>query len=186
MECPPKHNCGLSSDENAGVRCLRKGKLTLSIHKANKQSLQYSIAAMYIMTCSGVSLEHGPNNQLNNNSLVITTDDLIGDGDQRLLCATDRKLCCFAESDGDWYLPNGTRISHLASSTQAFYVSRGNQTIGLNSQNVNEFPTGIYRCELTDDDNVTNHLYVGIYPQDAGTYVSFSCLHVRLYDWVQF
>ena len=25
LECLPKHNCGLSNDENAGVRCLRKG-----------------------------------------------------------------------------------------------------------------------------------------------------------------
>ena len=25
LECLPKHNCALSINENAGVRCLRKG-----------------------------------------------------------------------------------------------------------------------------------------------------------------
>ena len=26
LECLPRHNCGSSSGENAGVRCQRKGK----------------------------------------------------------------------------------------------------------------------------------------------------------------
>ena len=33
LECLPQHNCLASSDETAGVRCLRKGTLAGSVSK---------------------------------------------------------------------------------------------------------------------------------------------------------
>ena len=34
--------------------------------------------------------------------------------------------------------------------------------------NSTELPSGIYYCEMMDRENVTHHLYAGIYPEDEG------------------
>ena len=68
-------------------------------------------------------------------------------------------------------MPNGLVIAEqLDNLSEALYISRNNQTIGLNYVNISgyEVSSGIYHCEIADDSNVTNHLYVGIYPQDQG------------------
>ena len=59
---------------------------------------------------------------------------------------------------GYWFLPNGSKIASIT----------GNQTIGLNLTNNTNLPSGIYHCEMMDRDNVTHHLYAGIYPEDEG------------------
>ena len=117
-----------------------------------------------------MTLEYGPN-QLKNNTLI-TQDEI---GDKALLCTTDRETCCSAESDidGNWYMPNGSEISQQTTNStqqQMFYVSRRNQTVELNYANFSDYdvPTGIYHCEIMDDNNVTNHFFVGIYPQNEG------------------
>ena len=82
-----------------------------------------------------------------------------------LFCSTDRENCCNDEFDipGSWFLPNGSKIS---TNTQLINIALGNQTVGLNvSPNL---PSGIYHCEMMDRDNVTHHLYAGIYPEDEG------------------
>ena len=35
LECLPQHNCGTSTNENAGVRCLRKGILSRIVEVIN-------------------------------------------------------------------------------------------------------------------------------------------------------
>ena len=57
-----------------------------------------------------------------------------------------------------WFLPNGSEIASIT----------GNQTIGLNLTNNTNLPSGIYHCEMMDRDNITHHLYAGIYPEDEG------------------
>ena len=109
---------------------------------------------------------------------MITTGN-IGEGESALFCSTDRSDCCDNESDihGNWFLPNGSKI--LATNNTHFdavYVIRGNQTVGLNRDRVNnnnvnnslELSTGVYHCEMMDKNNITHHLYVGIYHENEG------------------
>ena len=132
-----------------------------------------------------MTLEYGPE-RLNNNSLITLND--LGEGNSALFCATDRGECCTAESDydGNWFVPSGSKIEQqFANSTQELYVSRADQTVGLNYVNVSDYdvPSGIYHCEIADNNNVTNHLYVGIYPQNEGrqcawiSYTKHNLLH---------
>lgn len=120
-----------------------------------------------------MTLEHGPE-RLMNNSLITANE-----GSEALLCATDSTTCCTAESehDGNWYSPNGSKIGpQIENSTQALYISRNNQTVDLNYMNVSDIPSGIYRCEIADTSSITNHLYVGIYPQEEGRHIEHGLL----------
>ena len=102
-----------------------------------------------------------------NNSIVILNE--VGEGNEALVCATDSRTCCESEDDGNWYSPKGSKIGpQTDNSTQALYVSRDNYTVGLNYMNVSDIPSGIFHCEIADNNNITSHLYVGIYPQNQG------------------
>ena len=115
-------------------------------------------------TLLGVRLEHGPNQERNNT--LITVNGIQGD-EQALFCSTDRRNCCTDELNlpGNWLLPNGSEISS-STNTQSLHITLGNQTMGLNISP--ELPSGIYHCEMMDRDNVTHHLYAGIYPEGEG------------------
>lgn len=109
-------------------------------------------------------MELGPY-QVKNNSLVSLSQ--IGAGDMALFCATDRSMCTSdSDCDGEWYMPSGTAVN--TNNSEAFYTSRGDQTVGLNYITGGDPPTGIYHCEVMDRNGVTNYIYVGIYPQDEG------------------
>ena len=83
------------------------------------------------------------------------------------LCSTDRVDYCTDEfsivRSGYWFLPNGSEIVSII----------GNQSIGLNLTNNTDLPRGIYHCEMMDRDNITHHLYAGIYPKDEG--ILYAC-----------
>ena len=69
-------------------------------------------------------------------------------------------------------MPDGSKILQQSSNnSQAIYISRGNQTVGLKYRNGTgtSVPTGIYHCEISDKNNVISYLYVGIYNQNQGT-----------------
>jgi hypothetical protein len=112
---------------------------------------------------SGVKLEQGTNETSNN---TLFTADNTG---VTLFCSTDRKDCCTDKLSisGKWFLPNGSNIT-LGTNIQSLSIALGNQTVGLNIFNSPDFPTGIYHCEMMDRENVTHHLYAGIYPEDEG------------------
>ena len=67
-------------------------------------------------------------------------------------------------------MPNRLKITQQTGNSQEFYISRRSQTVGLNYMNVSDYeaPTGIYHCEIADENNVTSYLYVGIYPPNQG------------------
>jgi hypothetical protein len=105
---------------------------------------------------SGVKLERGTTATSNN---TLLTADSTG---VTLFCSTDRADCCTDELSisGKWFLPNVSNI-------QPFSVTcMGNQTVGLNISL--DLPSGIYHCEMMDRENVTHHLYAGIYPENEG------------------
>ena len=83
-------------------------------------------------------------------------------------------------------MPNGSEISQQTTNStqqQIFYVSRRNQTVELNYANFSDYdvPTGIYHCEIMDDNNVTNHFFVGIYPQNEGWPILLNNTQYSLY-----
>ena len=165
LECLPTHNCNIGSNrkEFAGVSCSRKGG-------ADYYTSVCITQINFLSECKGVSLEFGPK-FLKNNTLISTNK--IGEKQEALFCSTDRNLCCNNSIDGNWYLPNGSMITNqqVIDSNHTFYVIWDFQTVGLNymnSNNPNSLPIGIYHCEMVDENNTVNHLYVGIYPQDEG------------------
>ena len=85
--------------------------------------------------------------------------------DNVLSCSTDRENCCIDEFNisGSWFLPNG---SNMLNNDQSLHITFGNQTVGLSLSP--DLPSGIYHCEMMDRDNITHHLYAGIYPEDEG------------------
>ena len=109
-------------------------------------------------------MEYGPYQESNNTLITMTgtqEDEIV------LFCSTDRETCCTDE--GKWFLPNGSNIT-LEMNIQSLFITSRNQTVGLNITNNAELPSGIYHCEMMDRDNVTHHLYAGIYPENEGSY----------------
>ena len=104
-----------------------------------------------------------------NNSIVILED--IGGGDDGLLCITDQPACCQSGSTsgsslGNWFFPNGTRVP--SSGVQwDFHRTRGQSVVRL--QRRRGGVEGIYRCEIPDEMNVDQTIYIGVYSEpDAG------------------
>ena len=111
-------------------------------------------------------MEYGPYQESNNTLITVSgtqEDEMV------LFCSTDRETCYTDEFrvSGKWFLPNGSNIT-LEINIQSLFIILGNQTVGLNITNSTELPSGIYHCEMMDRENVTHHLYAGIYPEDEG------------------
>ena len=122
-----------------------------------------------ILLLLGVKLENGPNQESNNTLITVTMD-----GENSVLfCSTDRESCCNDELNiqylpGSWFLPNRSKIS--SNNTQSLHnITLRNQTMGLNISP--KLPTGIYHCEMMDREDITYHLYAGIYSEDEGIHV---------------
>ena len=82
-----------------------------------------------------------------------------------LFCSTDRENDEF-NIPGSWFLPNESRISTNAQFLHNNIIALGSQTVGLNVSP--DLPSGIYHCEMMDRDNITHHLYAGIYREGEG------------------
>ena len=119
---------------------------------------------------AGVRLELSPN-ELSNNTLLTVKD--IGVAERALFCSTDRNE---SNVNGNWFLPNGLRITLTINDSESLYVSSKYQAIGLNNNNSDELPAGVYHCEIMDKKNDSHSLFVGIYPENAGI-----CMHIILY-----
>ena len=109
----------------------------------------------------GVKLEYGPNQETNNTLITVNGAQ---EGETVLFCSTDREYNEF-NIPGSWFLPNGSKI--LSAPHHHINIALGNQTVGLNI-NIAELPSGIYHCEMMDKENITHHLYTGIYPENEG------------------
>ena len=84
-----------------------------------------------------------------------------------LLCMTNFTACCRGENEsvfGNWFFPNGTRVSSRAS--EDFYRTRGQMMVLLHRTRDGE--EGIYRCEIPDSMNVTQTMYIGVYSASTG------------------
>ena len=101
-----------------------------------------------------------------NNSIVLLSS--IGEGDAgALLCTTDRTACCtyIPNRAGEWYYPDGMMVSTFGAG-QPYYRNRGTSMIRLNrrpNMGLSVMYTGIYCCEIPDQNNVMQTLCVGAY-----------------------
>ena len=98
----------------------------------------------------------------NNSEISILT---IGEGDDALLCKTDKQDCCGTKPNrfGEFYFPHGVRVL-INKAGQDFYRDRGEQLIRLNRRPRvgSSFPTGRYFCEIPDADNVIQKIFINI------------------------
>ena len=103
-----------------------------------------------------------------NGSTVLRTD--IGEGDNALLCTTDRRDCCgtFGNRAGEFYFPDGTQVPiQGAVDTAGYYRNRGDQFIRLNRQSPNGVLTGQFRCGIPIGNQIPTDTNLFI---DIGTY----------------
>ena len=103
------------------------------------------------------------NTTYQNNSLV-TLEDIGEDGDA-LLCITDLTACCRGTGIGEWFFPNGTKVTS-SGKKRNLYKTRENMSVRLNRRRGGE--NGIYHCEIPDSTNVTQTIYIGVYTATTG------------------
>ena len=109
------------------------------------------------------------NRAIQNNSHIVLED--VGPFlTTALICLTNKSPCCNSE-DGSWYHPDGSRV--LAASEKVsdnFYQSTFlTQTVILYRPIfADNFPSGIFHCEINDTSNTRRKLYIGIYRNGEG------------------
>ena len=133
----------------------------------------------------GVSLELNgspvPNFALLGHSQIDTSDDHIMVANTSLVCRTDNTSCCRGSDNpngggsGEWLYPNGDRVVFpfvMPLPDGVIYRQRRlTQTLRLfrdNSASITATANGIYRCEVADQNGVTQTRYVGLYTEGAG------------------
>ena len=98
-----------------------------------------------------------------NNSTVAIND--IGEGDNALLCVTDKPDCCKPPNgtivQGEFYYPNNSSVRTRAGG-DSLYRNRGPQVVRLNRRNNVLSPTGIYRCEIPDSSGRIRNIYINV------------------------
>ena len=137
--------------------------------------------ALCICSVSGLSLNGQP---IANNSNVVLQN--IGEGDAgALLCTTDRIACCADRPNrtGEWFYPDGMMVP-TDGVGDPYYRNRGDMLIRLNrrsKQGLLETYTGVYCCEIPDQNNVEQTLCVGAYLTESGgecLLLCILCMHV--------
>ena len=130
----------------------------------------YSMVMLVFVT--GMFLNGQP---IANNSIVLLRN--VGEGDAgALLCTTDRTACCGTAPNrfGQWYYPDGRMVPIMdpaPATAEPYYRNRGTSLIRLNrrsSQGLSDMYSGVYCCEIPDQNNVNQTLCVGAYLTESG------------------
>ena len=101
--------------------------------------------------------------------------DNIGEGDESLRCLTDLPACCrrpyttdpMMSVLGNWYFPNGTRVPSSGNQWN-FHRTRGQMVVRLHRRRGGA--TGIYHCNVLDQNGEQLSRYVGVYTTNTGGY----------------
>ena len=106
----------------------------------------------------------------------MTLED-IGEGGDALLCMIEQPVCCqylytgaIDDDRGNWYFPNGTRINSSGDSLD-FNRTSGQVVVRLNRRQ-GRVP-GIYHCEIPNEMNVTQNIYIGVYNASTGEWYMY-------------
>ena len=100
-------------------------------------------------------------NTFTSNSVASFLD--VGEGDGALLCKTNKVACCGTRPNryGEFYYPSGGRVPIVGVAGGAeLYRNRGNQLIRLNRRSGVVSPRGKYRCEIPDDSDVMQKIFI--------------------------
>ena len=107
-----------------------------------------------------------------NNSIVNLSD--IGEDSKSLLCLTNKTDCCSdpgtptnVGSLGKWYFPNNTAVRKYMNSND-LYQNNGLSVVRLNRRSNITSPTGLFSCEIPDDNGIKQTIYVGVYSLGYG------------------
>ena len=102
----------------------------------------------------------------------------IGEGDAgALLCITNSSACCTRALGlaGQWFYPDGGMVPIMdpapPATAEPFYRNRGTSLIRLNrrsNQGLLDMYSGVYCCEIPDQNNVNQTLCVGAYLTESG------------------
>ena len=90
-------------------------------------------------------------------------------GGDAVQCHTDIQTCCSsAEGNirtGDWYFPDGGRVPFRSITTADIHMQRTAQRVDLRRRMNVLSPSGIYRCDVPTNADITSDktVYVGIY-----------------------
>lgn len=100
------------------------------------------------------------NGEIYTNNSVISLND-VGEGEQALLCKTNRVDCCgtLPKRHGEFYYPNGIQVP-ISKQLHGFYRNRGPQVVRLNRRTGVTSPSGKYRCEIPDVDGAMQNIYI--------------------------
>ena len=111
-----------------------------------------------------------------NNSIVLLQS--IGEGDTgALLCITNRTACCTRTLGlaGEWFYPDRRMVPIMdpapPATAESYYRNRGTSLIRLNrrsNQGLSDMYSGVYCCQIPDQNNVTQTLCVGAYLTESG------------------
>ena len=102
--------------------------------------------------------------------MIISDIGTAGD-DTALLCHTNHPADMTGgsgnmHSGGAWFSPDGSEVSS-GSSAVGFRRNRGSMVVRL-YRNTDPPVEGIYYCEIEDDTNALQTVYVGLYNDDGG------------------
>ena len=105
----------------------------------------------------------------------VEIDDIGSIDDTALLCITNRIPPENGDSQGTWNAPDGISVQRVyaADDVPGFTRNRGPMVVRLirtGSETPNE---GIYRCDVMDNTNTAQNVYVGLY-NNGGDYFSFT------------
>ena len=104
--------------------------------------------------------------------MIISDIGTAGD-DTALLCHTNHPADTSGGTDGmhsggQWFRPDGNEVGGVSSSV-GFKRNRGSMVIRLYRNTATGPPVdGIYRCEIMDDTDTLQTVYVGLYNDDGG------------------
>ena len=102
--------------------------------------------------------------------MIISDIGTAGD-DTALLCHTNHPADTPGGTDGmhsggDWFSPDGSEVPSGGSSV-GFRRNRGSMVVRL-YRDTNPPVEGIYRCEIEDDTDTLQTVYVGLYDDGGG------------------
>ena len=101
------------------------------------------------------------------NNGYVEISDIGSNDDTALLCHTNQPPPPpSTTSGGDWYGPDGTRVS--GSDVPGFTRNRGAMVVRLKRTGSTP-PEGIHRCEITDAELAPQTVYVGLYHTGRGS-----------------
>ena len=108
---------------------------------------------------------------ISNHGYVVISDIGTAGDDTALLCITNRPPPTDGgNSGGDWFAPGGTRVG-AGAAVLGVRRNRGPMVVRLYRNTATGTPAeGIYQCQIQDDVESLQRVYVGLYNDVGGKY----------------